>query len=147
MASLGVDVPGQPQSLATRSWRWKTFPLSCGGGTWGTGLSCLCKVDQSTVWCPTCPQLGRVRVVGKAWGSTSQWFVLPQSMWHYLCFMVFFGEFKVATRIWHFCLLWKTFSTKHFKCHVQLISEEFEDHNQLRISEVDKICFHFIFSY
>lgn len=81
--------------------------------------------------------LSRVPAIGKAWGSIFQWFVLPQSMWHYLFSMVFCGEFKVATRIWHFTLSWKMFSNKDLKCHIQQISEEFEDHNWLNISEAD----------
>lgn len=92
----------------------RDFPVEEGPGKtdipWGV------RVEQLTLQCRK-QSPGR----GAAQFFVPQWLLLPQSRWSHLCPVVFFAHLA-------FLSIRGSFSIKHFKCYLQQISEEFEDH-------------------
>ena len=66
-------------------------------------------------------------------GSFSQWSMLSQCKWSCPCTIAVFGDCRVTTMSWRFCLSWETISLTTLR--VQQISEGFENHYLLRIPD------------
>lgn len=83
--------------------RSQRFP--CGEGTWSG------RTEESIQRHPQ-----RKQDHGNGWGtgSFSQWLRLSQCKWSCPCTIAVFGDCRVTTMSWHFCLLWETF-IKYFK--------------------------------